>query len=491
VGGRCANCSMHWRTTPDRAYASLPLRMIDIRAILVRACMASAASWMALPVTCAQIVSNETHIDMPFQPTGPAERSFADWLLALRDAYSDKAVVELIRFEVAGAGSPVVGTDLWLRIDPGTDDDASPRVARLRIDAGRAIAWAQGDRLVLARADNPTTYTEHVIAGGLSGSGGGGGGGGLLQWLPQSPLPQIALAFGQDDAGKQPFRWDVRRCVWSEVERAKDGRSVQLRGTLDQQAASIDLDAATARLLAFEFSLGNGQVVRATVVRQVVEEPSTWPLALEGRTKLASAADLKPLRRKIESGQSVPTLGLMSKDLEGWSLADGLREAGNAAREPSVVAAGLVLVSASCDQTNLEAALRAYRGVARLVQELDAQHAQALVGSPKLIARVVGVLELRDVSRERIGALEGRWTAAALARGATPPQVLWTGAGTETLHQLAPAQSTGLVVIDDRQQLIGVITLEGRLLDEATIANELRAMLRPAPSPAPPVPQQP
>lgn len=382
-------------------------------------------------------------------------------------AYRSGPIVEHVEF--AGIGPAGQRTDAWLRMDAGSDDDASPRVARLRLDAGRAIIWAQGDRVVFAHADNPTAFAERVAAGGLAG--------GLLREVPQSPLPQLGLAL--TDESNSP-RWDPRRARWNNVSVAAD--SVTLDGLLDQQRVTLTLDAATARLTSFELTIAQDQTLKATVTRHVAEDPQTWPVALTGRTKVASPAELRALPRPIEPGQAAPPLGLMTRDLSGWSLVENLAQAAMAGRGQSGAIGALVLAGGSSDPAQVGLALRAARGAARLSRELDAQLAQGLPQTPKLIVRMVGVLELADVSRERIAALEAQWRAANPIKGDAAkdamPELLWTGGGIESLRQLAPAQTVALVLIDDRQVLRGVLTLEGRLLDEAAIAEELRNMLR-------------
>lgn len=386
-----------------------------------------------------------------------------DWIDRLTKSYRSGPIVEHIAFE--GAGPAGMRSDAWLRVDAGSDSDALPRVARVRLDAGRAIVWAQGDRVVLAHADNPTTYAERVVAGGLAA--------GLLRELPQTPLPQIGLAFTEVD---QSPRWDPRRVRWSGAALAAD--AVTLEGTLEQQRVLLRLDPATAHLLSFELELAQGQTLRATVTRHPAEDPQAWPIALDTRRKVNSPADLRALPRTIEPGQAAPALGLMTRDLSGWSLVDNLAEAAKTARGASVVAGALVLASASSDPAQIELALRAHRGAARLAREFDAQLAQGLPRTPKLVPAIVGVLELQDVSRERIASIDARWRAAATAKGGAEPQLLWTSGGIQSLRQLAPAQTVALVLIDDGQALLGVITLEGRLLDEVAIAEEIRALLR-------------
>jgi hypothetical protein len=401
----------------------------------------------------------------------PAPVAPEEWIQRMTAAYRAGPMVEHVTF--ASAGGATARTDAWVRVDAGSPDDAPPRVARLRLDAGRAIIWAQGDRVVFTHADNPTTYAERVVAGGFSS--------GLLRELPQSPLPQIGLALADDLP-----HWDPRRVRWSHAAVTNDAAT--LEGTLEQQRVRLVLDAATARIKSFEFKLAQGQTLAATVTRHPPEDPQTWPVSITGRAKVASPADLRALPRPIEPGQAAPTLGLMTKDLSGWSLVENLSEA--KPRGASAAIGALVLVGAASDPAQVDLALRAHRASMRLARELDAQLAQGLPATPKLIARMVGVLELRDVSRERIALLDAQWRAAATARGGPAPDLLWTGGGIETLRQLAPAQTIALALIDDRQALLGVVTLEGRLLDESAIADEVRAMLREPPAGAGPSPDK-
>jgi hypothetical protein len=414
-------------------------------------------------------LARQPHAQAEAASAGPVQPAAtpAEWIDRMTAAYRSGPIVEHIEFEgVIPAGQRA---DAWLRVDAGSDDDASPRVARLRLDASRAIIWAQGDRVVFAHADNPVAFAERVVAGGFAG--------GLIREVPQSPLPQLGLAL--TDTSGAP-RWDPRRVRWNSASTQND--VVTLEGMLDQQRVALNLDAATARLVSFELTVAQDQTLKATVTRLAAEDPQTWPIALTGRTKVASPAELRALPRPIEPGQAAPPLGLMTRDLSGWSLVENLAQAAKAGRGQSGAIGALVLVGGSSDPAQVGLSLRAARGAARLARELDAQLAQGLPQTPKLLVRMVGVLELAEVSRERIAALEAQWRAANPIKGEAGrdamPELLWTSGGIETLRQLAPAQSVALVLIDDRQVLRGVLTLEGRLLDEAAIAEELRTMLR-------------
>ncbi|MFO0855913.1 MAG: hypothetical protein U0640_00995 [Phycisphaerales bacterium] len=415
----------------------------------------------------------------------------SDAFAALLAAYRAAPIAEHITFETDDA-TGVIKSDVWLRMDAGQaepHDGTPPRPARLRLDAGKAIITAEGDRMTFAHALNPTTYCERIVEGGFNA--------GLLRQLPESPLPQISLTFA-DLTRPTPTRYDLRMASWETLEDSADNKNaVTLKGTLENFPIALTIDRTTHRLVSYQLTYGTsetatdasspGKTLRATVEPQVANDPATWTLSLEGRTKVASPMELKGLPSTIEVGQAVPALGLMHADLSGWSLLEALD---SLAKKPpqatGTVAAVLVMISPGADARALADARTALNGATRYARDLDMQRMQGLAASPRLIVASVGVLELADFNREKIKALSTQWSDTLKPRADTPaeisPQQLWTSAGLATLQQMAPAQTCAVIVIDQSQRLLAAIPLDSRLLDEKSITTELRTILSTEPS---------
>lgn len=424
----------------------------------------------------AQVQSAPTLGSIQLSASSSTEQVFG----ALLAAYRAGPVAERITFETEDA-SGVVKSDVWLRVDGGNLEptDRSPaRSACLRIDAGKAIIVAQGDRLTFAHSLNPTTYYECIVEGGFNA--------GLLRQLPESPLPQLSLTFAELTK-PVAARYDLRMATWENVEAASGNPGVVvLSGTLANLPILLTIDRASHRLRGYELSYGaaeeGAKKLRASVETQVVNDLGAWPLSLDGRTKVLSVADLKPLPPKVEVGQTVPALGLMREDLSGWSLLDALEQLAN--KQPkatATVAAALVMVSPDADAKALAEARLALQGATRYARDLEMQRMQGLADSPRLVVASVGVLELSDVSRERIKALAAQWGERLKVKGEinpdVAPQQLWTSAGVATLQQMAPAQTCAVIVVDQSQRLLAAIPLDSRLLNEEAMVGELRAIL--------------
>ncbi len=442
---------------------------------------------------CALLASSVTTNALHAQttPTPPTTLSPTtqpqDAFAALLAAYRSGPIAEHITFETDDASGPIK-SDVWLRMDPGNaepSDNSQPRPARLRLDAGKAIITAEGDRITYAHSLNPTTYYERIVEGGFTS--------GLLRQLPESPLPQVSLTFA-DLTRPTSSRYDLRMASWETLEESSDNKAtITLKGTLENYPISLTIDRTTHRLVAYQLTFGNasdttapGQTLRAVVESQPATDPATnpesWPISLVGRTKVAHPIELKPLPPTIEAGQTVPALGLMHADLSGWSLLDALDTLANKTpKATGTVAAVLVMISPDADARTLADARTALHGATRYARDLDLQRLQGLASSPRLIVASVGVLELTDFNREKVKALSTQWSDTLKPRADTPadhaPQQLWTSAGISTLQQMAPAQTCAVIVIDQSQRLLAAIPLGSRLLDEKSITTDLRTIL--------------
>lgn len=455
----------------------------------VLACFSLLTTGVAAHSTFAQ---NSSTTSVVLSPATPPSEAFS----ALLVAYRSGPIAEHITFETVDATGPIKG-DVWLRMDAGNaepTDGTQPRPARLRLDAGKSIVTVQGDRVTFAHALNPTTYFERIVEGGFNA--------GILRQLPESPLPQMSLTFA-DLTRPTPTRYDLRMATWETLAETPDNtNAVTLSGSLENYPISLTIDRTTHRLVGYQLTFGNPgealtpeKILHATVEQQTASDPATWPISLDGRTKLASQAELKALPPTIEVGQAVPALGLMHADLSGWSLLDALDAL--ATRPPQAtgtVAAVLVMISPNADARTLSDARTALIGATRYARDLDMQRMQGLASSPRLIVASVGVLELNDFNREKIKALSVQWNDILKPRADTPadatPQQLWTSAGLSTLQQMAPAQTCAIIVIDQSQRLLATIPLDSRLLDEKSITTELRTILSTEPlAPAAPEPK--
>jgi hypothetical protein len=138
-----------------------------------------------------------------------------------------------------------------------------------------------------------------------------------------------------------------------------------------------------------------------------------------------------------------------------------------------MTAAALVCVLPG-EQVPVAGVLAARRALDNLSREFANQRTAGITTAPRLLVLSVGVLELDQITpafvrdaRQRLGPVSE-----------DTPLFLWTSAGRSALRRIAPG-TTGAVIliVDGESRLRAVLPLDNTLVDEMTIAREVRAIV--------------
>lgn len=361
----------------------------------------------------------------------------------LADAYRRVALVELWTVQVGDDASSADSGQFTLRLFSGNADKGLVGVVRL--DLGQSlIVSASGDRLRAAHAANPRTYVEQSLPGGLDASS-------ILAAMPALPLPQLCLALDGDAASlRERFRG-----MHARVD-AKSGRFAELRWT----GAS-------------------GETVRARARASIVEadaSPSTWMLDAAGRDRVPQWSDLAPLPPAVSVGDRVPAMGLFDDAWAGWEWESSLAEIAAKPPQPSGAACAVMvtaLVGDPLSSDELTALRTATRAAGNVERDLEIARLTGKVASPRAMVSLVGVIEVADVGPAIVARVRNHLAGA----GVDAARLKWTSIGRDALHRIVPDAKVAILVIDADRVLRGVVRVDDRLVDVATLEREVREIL--------------
>lgn len=199
------------------------------------------------------------------------------------------------------------------RAEPVLLQIVPPGVVQLTI--GDLTAWSDSQMLRITHRLDEQGYFEAAVEGrdvlsALEGT------------LPPLPLPQLALAFGDDPAGAlTAYAKGVR---WSSASLSEAGKHgvISIEGSGDRVEASLKADATTGRVLRMLTSLDSG---RATIeiTTEVLEESGSPRIGfdLERRTRVKSLGDFRARGSKVVVGDVMPALRL-TMWIEGKTMSD-------------------------------------------------------------------------------------------------------------------------------------------------------------------------
>jgi hypothetical protein len=368
----------------------------------------------------------------------------------------------------------------------------------VRLDMGNLIVYADNTRAVAVHAENPDVFVEHRFASGLSALS-------LRAWLPPVPVPQVEWALEPESPRDSGMMWPL----WGlgECERQGEGKFVP---ALSESAPSklapgvpAEQAAQGAQAGLWAITLQCDGVIREVVfdergvlrrVRGVsgadvpgvsiecgdieAGEPATWAIDTSAREMVASLTDLRAKPADVVAGDRVPSLALVTRAMEGFGIVEHFKSVQELAPQPSgpAFAALLLHTPGSSHERQLSAATRALEG---LVREYSNQRMSGLPRAPRLWAKEVFVLELADVTPQRIRTLVGEKPAAKPNEGGTPSlaEPLFSTAGSGAFSRIAPGATAAIIVLDDEQRLRGVVRLDQRLIDDGVIRDEVWRLL--------------
>lgn len=383
----------------------------------------------------------------------------------LRVAYRAGPVAERIVMTVRSADGRERSSTVVLRVDVGDATAGRPR--RVRLDLGRISVFAEDDRLVAVNVQDPLTYFEARLARPVTPDA-------LESVIPPLCLPQLSWALEEAQAGVA--RLPVVGAVdWEGAAVVEEARDQFIRATLAPGNIEIRWDDEDDRLRRLDATLGAAGSTRITLLCRRVEagDPAAWSINLAGRARVESLSALRPGQPECTPGSRLPGLGLMTTGLDVWSLQEALRESvgqgvasGGAVGTGPVVSMGVLILF----RPTVEGSEEDARAGWDMVEEAAARLRSPLNG-PKIavVLKVVGVLELTEVTPDRTLALAARWSEPPLNPA---PQPLWTSTGRAMMDRFIPGAGAAMIIVDQEEKLVAAIPLDGRSDDFKQLREE-------------------
>lgn len=345
-----------------------------------------------------------------------------------------------------------------------------PRRVSLRL--GRALHVEATDTEMRAISPrNPAAVCALPLSGPLSAES-------LAAVLPPVPVPNVAWALGANAAGEndRADQFLVPPLGWVRLEsvEARPGLGhLAFRGSNDLGPAEIVVDEVSHLLVRLTGSTpGPGHGLRVELAFRMADAASkAWAVDTDGRERVASLSDLRPLPAEIQPGSQIGSLSLMGTDLAPWSLADAMR--GQAA-EPTEAGEGPMLAALVLYRGTVpgaeDAAFQACGSLRAHKKFLDRKRLTGEPATPRLLIRPVAVFELAEFNPGAAATLADRWKDT----GDTP---VWTSSGQGLIDRFDRG-AIGVVIIADREGiLLGAAPLEpGPQAGDAALA-EVRAII--------------
>lgn len=360
----------------------------------------------------------------------------------------------------------------------------------IRLDLGNLIIWADNTRIVGTHASNPNSYFETTLPAGLSPEA-------IQDHLPPLIMPQLGWAITTDAPIDDwwPVLGAERVRIAPELPPAGDNHDelalsvVETTGQPRIDSITISQSGGLRRaMLTYPGAEGSTlQLIAEALPTEESTQPESWAVPTSGRTRVERLSDLRPAPRDVEVGDACPALSLVTQKVEGWSFANAVKHLQSLNPQPSGPVWVALLVR--LPSTNESAVtLHAARALDTLSREYSIQRMQGLRNSPRVEAHDVIVLELGDVTPQRIAEL----SKPIIPGTESLAPRLFSTAGVATFHRVAPGAAQAILILDEHQRLAGVVPLDGRLIDAQTIAAEVRRIVstsEAAPESKPPAPE--
>jgi hypothetical protein len=353
-----------------------------------------------------------------------------------------------------------------------TDRGDSTRARRLRLDLGELIVCAENSRLVAVHAANPDTFFEHRFDSPISPQ--------LIRTvLPPLPLPQIGWALGDDDAPASWIFWGLGKIEDPSVQGTVQGVRVASEDTrapvrvadFARTPAGLLLSTLNADSLDDDAAFTHDPP-RLTLLCEGLEamDPATWMIDTSARTSVPSITQLRPKPSEVSVGDHLPALGLVTRDLEGWSITRELEaERARPPRGGAPVFAALLLLHRDGNGTGVRAVALELDALAR---DFAHMRTRADASSPRLIARSVVLVEPENMSAARAAELlDGVPALPALG------EALLSTSGVATVERLCPGCAAAVVVVNEQLRVVGVARVEPDLVDARGVAEVVRRLV--------------
>lgn len=443
------------------------------------------ASWTALnAIMLGARAGLHGQPQQPERPTHqilPANASQA--VSRLRASYRSGAVAQRVTFllndEDAAPGN--AERSVVVRIFAGVSPAAADRA--VRIDFPDMVVHCSAGRMVVTRPSDPSGYAEWPIDETPIVPM-------LERVLPPLALPQLALAFGDPDFARPTPFGDVASWRLEPVPGVEAEVLTRLIGTGNDATTELVFDGVTDRLSAFTIKPVPGRAGVEVRARCEAVDPgprSSWAIGLDGRTRVASIADLRTTVSELGVGDVLSDLSFQDRHDVRWSL--GAAMAG--AVDPDVGVLLLFRPDPGSDggiSPDVAAGIAALQTCWRRSVLRDAERESGGTNSVRsrlVLGRGVAVFRLEAFAREGLERLFVSWADEAESQSKhgvrTLPGaqgLLWAPTGVSSIDRIAPDSRAVLVVVRADRTIRAIVRLDGRGAEPAAITAELDDITR-------------
>jgi hypothetical protein len=379
----------------------------------------------------------------------------------LREAYAGTIAEEMV-VRYRGPQATERSETIVVRIDPGHDPARRPQKMYLELGQLRVLL-THGEMTAINRTA-PGRYFAARYQGSITPEV-------IALLLPPLPLPQLALATG-DDPFSSPTPY-THQIAWTSAVAEPDARPPTMRmvGAGPRSSVIVTANVNTARLMRLESLIRTpaGDARLDLSIRAIDPgNPDLWLIDTGGRQRVDSLAELRPTVRlgPIPVGEPVPDLSFTYAETSPWRLYSALRAAEAVAppgEAPQPVA--LILLRITAEPAQVEDRLREAHAAATALARRQRRPAQIAVA---------GITTLGDFNPDRWNAARAAWLNL-LQRQPIPghrDELLRGHAPGQTIDIFAPDAVAILIMVNADRTLGSVLRLDG--LSSAQITAALR-----------------
>lgn len=352
--------------------------------------------------------------------------------------------------------------------DPGDESAGRPRRVALKLGRVLHIEAVGGQFRAVSPRNDEAAYSVE-LSGALDA-------GVLESRLPPLPIPHVAWALGPEwvGTGEHDGEFLLPPLGWVRVESVEQDparREVTIVGRTPLGPARVTLDERSFALRSVRGTMPESDLAMELTCRDADPEAATWAVNIEGRRKVATLTELRPLPAELQPGSMVGSLGLMNADLAPFAAIDAMKaQAAEPTEAGDGAMLGVMVLYRDAVSGAEDAAYLAAGSMRSLKKNLDRRRLTGEVRTPRVFVQPVAVLDLAAFSPSHVREIASRWDAAK-------ERVVWTSAGQALLDRFERGETAMAVVVDSEMTLLGVASIEvGVNAGDATLA-EVRAII--------------
>jgi len=404
----------------------------------------------------------------PEAPRTPApDPSIDDALGRLADRYRRQPQSQSCRIRVIDAA----GRERASRIGVLTVPAGEGRPARVALQFGRALHVEVIDRSLRAISPgNALLVFETTLDAAVSP-------GAFMSLLPPIPIPHVDLAFGGPFKGEGEHlgTWNVKpfgSVRFETLERDAQAGETVFRGSSPGGSVLISVDNLTGLLRRLEGNVGSPNTpLRIEIVCRPADPSTAWTIDPAGRQAVRSLTELRPSPAETGIGMAVAGLGLMTPDLNPWSvpdaIADQAAQPADAGQGPMLAA--IVLYRHSSPEAE-DAALHAVGIIRGLKKNLDRRRLGGDARTPRMLLRAAAVFEPAEFQPAAARELADVWAVAS-------ELAVWTSAGQRVIDRFAQGANAVAILLNQDMTLLAAVEIDGRAIDADAVLAEFKGAL--------------